>query len=126
MGLCWHGGSLYAAECGADRIIRLDGRGQVAVVAGGSSGYADGSVEKAAFSGPKGVAVTEDGTIYVADTDNGTVRRVRDGQVTTILARGPGGQEDLFPAAPTGLLIQGDTLYISDTFARKLLALPLR
>ena len=127
MGLCWADGNLYVAESGANRVLRIDKNRRATVVAGsGAVGSADGAADQASFSGPKGVTVDSDGTVYVADTDNGTVRRVRDGQVTTILARGPGGQEDLFPAAPTGLLIQGDTLYISDTFARKLLALPLR
>ena len=46
--------------------------------------------------------------------------------MTTILTRDPRDLTKLYPAAPTGLLIQGDTLYIADTFARKLLALPLR
>lgn len=32
----------------------------------------------------------------------------------------------LFPASPIGLLIRGDTLYISDTFARKVLTMLLR
>lgn len=126
MGLCWHGGSLYAAECGADRIIRIDQSGRVAAVSGGrGSGNADGPAAEASFSGPKGVAVTEDGTIYVADTDNGCLRKIQDGQVTTVLSRDPWDTEALFPVAPTGLLVQGNTLYISDMFARKLLAFPL-
>lgn len=127
MGLCWVDGIVYVAESGGNRILRIDKNRRVTVVAGsGSGGSADGSVEQAAFSSPKGVAVDRDGTVYVADTDNGKVRRIRDGQVTTILSRDPRNVTALFPAAPTGLLIQGDTLYISDTFARKLLALPLR
>ncbi|MCI8304140.1 MAG: hypothetical protein HFF52_05870 [Lawsonibacter sp.] len=126
MGLCWADGSLYIAECGGNRILKVGGDKKVTVAAGsGTEGEADGPAAQASFSGPKGVAVAADGTIYVADTDNGTVRRVRDGQVTTILSRDPRDVTALFPAAPTGLLIQGNTLYISDTFARKLLALPL-
>lgn len=127
MGLCWANGSLYAAECGGNRILKISGSGQVSAVAGsGDNGSADGSAAEASFSGPKGVAVAGDGTVYVADTDNGAVRRVQNGRVTTLLSRAPGDVTALFPAAPTGLLLQGDTLYIADTFARKLLALPLR
>ncbi len=127
MGLCWADGSLYVAESGGNRILRISGIRRVAVVAGsGESGSADGTAEKARFSGPKGVAVDKDGTVYAADTDNGTIRRIRDGQVTTILSRNPMDVTELFPSAPAGMLIQGDTLYVADAFARKLLALPLR
>lgn len=127
MGLCWADGQLYVAEHGGNRILRIDRDKRVFVVAGsGVSGSADGKAAEAAFSGPKGVAVDKDGTIYVSDTDNGTVRRVREGYVTTILSRDPMDVTVLFPAGPTGLMIQGDTLYIADTFARKLLAFPLR
>lgn len=126
MGLCWADGALYVAESGGNRILRVSARGQLTVVAGsGENGYADGPAKQAAFSGPKGVAVDADGTVYAADTDNGAVRRIRDGQVTTILSRDPADATVLYPASPTGLLLRGDTLYISDTFARKLLALPL-
>ena len=115
------------AESGGNRILRIDKSRRVNVVAGnGDTGRADGPVSQASFSSPKGVAVDSDGTVYVADTDNSTVRRIRDGEVTTILSRNPRDTAALFPAAPTGLLIQGNTLYVSDTFARKLLALPLR
>ena len=127
MGLCWADGALYVAECGGNRILRVDGSGRIVTVAGsGDNGNADGPAAEAAFSGPKGVAVAGDGTVYVADTDNGTVRRVRDGQVTTILSRDPRDVTALFPVSPTGLLLRDDILYISDTFARKVLTLPLR
>lgn len=127
MGLCWADGALYVAESGGNRILRVDGKNRVAVVAGsGENGSADGPADRAMFSGPKGVAVDADGTVYAADTDNGAVRRIRDGEVTTILSRDPRDVTALFPVSPTGLLIRGDTLYISDTFARKVLVLPLR
>ena len=126
MGLCWANGALYVAECGGNRILRVSAGGQTSVVAGsGENGSADGPAAQASFSGPKGVAVAADGTVYAADTDNGTVRRIKDGQVTTILSRDPRDVTALFPVSPTGLLLQGSTLYISDTFARKVLALPL-
>lgn len=126
MGLCWANGALYAAESGGNRILRVTASGQLSVVAGsGESGSADGPALQASFSGPKGVAVAADGAVYAADTDNGTVRRIQNGQVSTILSRDPRDTSTLFPMAPTGLLLQGSTLYISDTFARKLLALPL-
>lgn len=126
MGLCWANDALFIAESGGNRILKVSPNGQPSLVAGsGSNAYQDGPINHAAFSGPKGVAVAPDGTVYVADTDNGAVRRVRDGQVSTILSRDPMDTSVTYPTSPTGLLLQNNTLYISDTFARKLLALPL-
>ena len=126
MGLCWHDGVLYVAESGGNRILKIDGSKNVSPLAGsGSAGSADGPAGQASFSGPKGVAVGKNGAVYVADTDNGAVRRIQNGRVTTLLSRDPRDLKTLFPVSPTGLLVQGDTLYISDPFARKLMALPL-
>lgn len=127
MGLCWAEDVLYVAECGGNRVLTVDKNRHVATAAGsGANGNTDGAAERAAFSGPKGVAVDADGAVYVADTDNGSVRRVQNGAVTTILSRDSRDVTALFPVSPTGLLIRGNTLYISDTFARKVLSMPLR
>ena len=125
-GLCWAGGSLYIAESGNNRVLKVDENREQTVVAGsGRMGTTDGAAGSAAFAGPKGVAVAGDGTVYVADTDNGAVRKIQDGQVSTILKRDPGDTTSAYPASPTGLEIVGNTLYVTDTFAGKLLAVPL-
>jgi len=118
-GLCWKDGALYIAETGKNRIVKLE-KGKVTVVAGsGAEGLTDGGVQQAAFSSPKGVTVGADGSIYVADTGNGAVRVVRGGTVTTLAVRDP---EHLGSGlmSPTGLLVRGNSLYICDTFARKI------
>lgn len=127
MGLCWHEGTLYIAETGANRVVRVSQDGKLEVVAGsGTEGYADGAPSSAAFSGPQGVVVDEDGTVYVADTGNGAVRRVRDGWVDTVVMRDVSDQDDFFPVAPTGLAVSNDTLYVCDTFACKVVAIGLK
>lgn len=126
MGLCWHGGALYIAETGANRISKLE-NGRVTVVAGsGQEGLTDGPAARATFSSPQGVAVAEDGTIYVSDTVNSAIRQIRDGQVSTLAARDVTDLQSFFPCSPCNLLVRGKTLYICDPFARKLLAFPLR
>lgn len=61
--------------------------------------------------------MAEDGTVFVADTGNGAVRRIQDGRVTTVLqAQG----DDVYPVSPRGLWIDGDTLYVGDVFMRVL------
>ena len=124
MGLCWKNGALYIAEAGAHRVVKLKD-GKLSTVAGsGEEGLADGPAEQAAFSAPQGVAVGDNGAVYVSDTGNSAVRMVRDGEVTTLAVR----DVSLARAgltAPRGLLVQGDRLYICDGFARKVFVLRL-
>lgn len=123
-GLCYANEVLYVADSGNHRIVAIED-GQVRLVAGASlsedlaeaGDLLNGSVEQATFSNPQGIAVAEDGTVYVADTGNGAVRRIQDGRVTTVLqAQG----DDVYPVSPRGLWIDGDTLYVGDVFMRVL------
>lgn len=126
MGICWKNGALYVAETEANRIVKVE-NGNVSVVAGnGTDDLADGQAEQAAFSMPKGVAVADDGTIYVADTGNSAIRKIQNGEVTTVLARNIDDIESFTPISPTGLLIQDDQLYICDNFSRKVLIISLK
>ena len=123
MGLCWAGGSLYVAETGANRILRLKD-GKLTVVAGsGEEGFQDGPAEDADFSAPQCVAVAEDGTVYVSDTANSAVRRIRGGQVDTILTRDLADPESGHPVSPAGLALVGGRLYVCDSFTGTLLVL---
>lgn len=122
MGLCWKDGVLYIAETGANRIVTLE-KGKVTVLAGGEEdGLLDGPAAQAAFSGPQGVAVDGNGDVYVADTLNSAVRRIRGGQVETIAARDTALAEAGM-VSPSGLLIHQGKLYICDAFSRKLFSL---
>ena len=125
MGLCWKGGALYVAETGSNRIIKIE-EGAVSVVAGcGTDGMENGAADKASFSMPQGVAVGDDGTVYVSDTGNSAVRKVRDGEVTTLVERDVEDLGSFAPVSPVGLLVQGDQLYICDNFSRKVFSVSL-
>jgi hypothetical protein len=86
------------AETDQDRIRVVDARGVVTPLAGeggrhrdtGAEKHQDGPVAQARFGSPEGVAMDRDGVVYVADVGNGALRRIRAGQVTTLLAPGPG------------------------------------
>lgn len=126
-GLCYAGGALYVADSGNHRICRI-ANGQVTTVAGMAAvkyedsdlyagGYADGIAAIARFSSPQGLAVDAKGVIYVADTDNGAIRKIQDGIVSTVLKPGSGGGDSTWPVSPRGLLLADNTLLVADNFA---------
>lgn len=79
-------GSVYVADANNHCIRRVTAGGQVTTLAGSSEGtYRDGRGAEAGFNQPAGVDVGEDGNIYVADYQNGKVRRISpDGYVATV------------------------------------------
>ena len=121
------GGNLYVADTGNNRIRKITPDGQVSTVAGdGTPGYLDGPVAKAQFNGPIGLAVSDGGDIYVADTYNDVIRMITtEGQVTTIAGAGTPGYADgeqkgaLFDT-PCGIMIVNNTLIVADTGNDKL------
>jgi len=85
-------GDILISDQSANVIFRMPPGGACAIFAGssGATGSADGSGASARFNQPQGLAVDSSGNIYVADTNNCTVRKITaDGQVTT-LAGNPG------------------------------------
>ena len=117
-GIFWAGDSLYVAETGAHRILKVT-RGMKEVVAGtGEEGFQDGAAGQAQFSSPQGVTVGPAGTIYVSDTVNGAVRRIRNGVVDTIAVQN-GNDLRTYPISPRGLCLVGNVLYVCDNFSHK-------
>jgi hypothetical protein len=72
-------GSLYVADAGNHCIRRIapDGK-MVETVLGipGKRGWKDGTKEDALFFAPRGIGVTRDGTVYVADWGNRRLRKL--------------------------------------------------
>ena len=125
-GLCWKSGILYIAETGKNRIVTLyDGTLLPLAGASGNSdedtvdegGFADGTAVNALFRSPQGLTIAPDGTIYVADTDNGAIRRIREGLVVTIATSEETPAELV---TPCGLLLDGDELISADKLSGKL------
>jgi serine/threonine protein kinase/streptogramin lyase len=90
-----HSGNVYVADTANDVIRKITPNGIVTTLAGvaQSRGSADGKGAKARFWAPFGIAVDADGTVYVADTANNTIRKITpDGAVSTLagLASHPG------------------------------------
>ncbi len=119
-------GTAYIADM-KNNCIRTFKDGKVGTFAGkcvsGSDkgGHKDGPVSRAQFNQPNGVEVGPDGAVYVADTFNHCIRKIKDGKVTTLTGQ-PGQQgyydgpiKDALFNGPQSLSLGKDgSLYIVD------------
>ena len=118
-------GNLYIAETNRHDILKVDSTGLATVIAGTSTqGFSgdNGPAISAQLDSPAGVAVGSDGSIYIADTHNQRIRRVVNGNISTIAGTGvksfQGDNGSPLLAAldnPTALTIDSNgTLYFAD------------
>jgi sugar lactone lactonase YvrE len=86
-------GNLYVADAGNSTIRKITAAGAVSTLAGlaGVAGNSDGAGAAARFNAPQGIAVDSAGNVYVADTNNSTIRKVTAAGTVTTLA-GVAGQ----------------------------------
>jgi DNA-binding CsgD family transcriptional regulator len=120
-------GNLYIADTIDNRIRKVDhASGVITTVVGtGRPGWSgdNGPADQAELNAPQAVAVARDGTLYIADTGNQRIRRVRDGVITTVAGtglEGYGGDGGFGTAAeldvPLGLALDSrENLYIADS-----------
>jgi len=111
------GGAVFVADAGNNRIRRIAPDGTVTTVAGdGTAGYRNGAGAQARFNGPRGVALDQQGNLYVADTGNSAVRLINlSGDVQTVAGDGTAGNNDSPNARFNGLQgigIDGTTVFI--------------
>lgn len=111
-------GDVYVADTYNDRIRLVTPEGQVKTLAGGGEpGYRDGAADAALFDTPCAVAAQADGTLFIADTGNGRIRKLTpDRQVSTLNLLPPNdanAQEEPL-ATSTGLALTHDGyLYVT-------------
>ncbi len=87
-------GSIYIADTNNQRIRRIGTDGYITTVAGsGASGLGDnGPATEAELISPQGIAVSQNGSIYIADTGDSRIRRVdSNGIITTVAGTGNSG-----------------------------------
>jgi len=119
-------GNVFVAERGSSTIRKATPAGVVTTLAGsaGATGTNDGPGSAARFNHPCGVAVDRAGSVFVADTDNCTIRKVTpDGVVTTLAGKaGPyyGPADGTGSAAcfnhPQGLAVDSaGNVFVADT-----------
>jgi DNA-binding beta-propeller fold protein YncE len=90
-------GSLLVADSRNHRLRRIAPNGRVSTLAGsgadGVGGAAVGPAASARFRYPSGVAVSGDGTVFISDTGNHRICRLKAGQVE-VFAGGASGSAD--------------------------------
>ncbi|MHB8127110.1 MAG: cell wall-binding repeat-containing protein [Desulfitobacteriaceae bacterium] len=119
-------GTVYVSDTQNQRIRAILPGGSVITVAGTSNGkdnygrliggFQDGEAMKAMFNQPKGLAVDEEGNIYVADSGNGAIRLIdKSGQVKTLI-KGLNYPSDI-------VLGKDGEFYVSETLNHRVLRL---
>lgn len=118
--------ALYIADHDSERVRRVDATGIITTFAGtGAAGFSGdgGPAAQAQLAQPDAVLAAEDGSVYVADTDNQRIRRITpDGTIDTITGNAPryprdgGPAVDAFLSGPQIARADDDgVLYIADS-----------
>ena len=136
-GLAMQGTKLYFSETLRNRIRVIDlETGMIDTVAGSiEPGYVDGDAASAQFNHPAQMDFGPDGDLYVADTNNCTIRAINlaNGEVRTVVGNGTLGldPEDGLEATstllrrPFGLEFDPEgNLYVMDTINSRVLKVP--
>lgn len=132
-------GGIWLADSETSALRRVDPAGSTVATAVGEGlfdfGHRDGAAREARLQHPLGVAVLPDGSVAIADTYNGAVRRFatsedgagqdgagqdgagQDGPSVSTLATGL--------AEPSGLLVVGDALLVVESAAHRVTRVPL-
>jgi sugar lactone lactonase YvrE len=117
-------GNFYIVDSNNNLIRKITPDGTVSTFAGnGSSGAANGTALQASFSSPTGIALDENGNIFIGDTENNMIRKITpEGVVSTLAGSGGYGADNGDGASatflrPEGLAVDADgNVYVADTY----------
>jgi DNA-binding beta-propeller fold protein YncE len=128
---------LFVSDSGHHRVLECSHDGRVLRQFGsGTPGNWDGQMAACGFQSPQGLALSGD-TLYVADTGNHCVRRIRleTGEVDTVLGNGRPAYDDVETQgsglrvavnAPRALVVEGDVLLVAATGQNQIVRVDLR
>ncbi|HYM59935.1 MAG TPA: hypothetical protein VEZ11_03465, partial [Thermoanaerobaculia bacterium] len=121
-------GNVYFSERYAGRVRKVGIDGRIVTIAGtGAAGFGGdgGPAPEATLNQPLGLAVAADGAVYVADHENGRIRRVdpKSGIITTFAGGGAPPENQIGDGGPAtaavlhgprGLTISRGFLYVTE------------
>tara|TARA_A100001015_G_scaffold50686_1_gene55866 strand:- start:65 stop:1180 length:1116 start_codon:yes stop_codon:yes gene_type:complete len=119
-------GSIIVVDTDNHRIRKIDSNGNVTTIAGSTAGYADGTGTNSQFYEPSGVAIDNDGSIIVADTENHRIRKIDSNGVVTTIAGSFSGYKDgtgtnAYFFEPEGVAIDNDgSIIVADTWNHRI------
>lgn len=111
--------NIYVADSGANKVVRWDAGKSYGVTLAGSAAGTSGT-DSSKLSGPTGICVKFDGTIYIADHNNNRVQRWDKGMTYGVTvagsAAGTSGSDSSKLNAPTSVWVDdGGNVYVSDS-----------
>jgi predicted membrane-bound mannosyltransferase/DNA-binding beta-propeller fold protein YncE len=114
-------GTIYVADTWNHRIQRLDADGSLLTAWGVLGQYTEGGdVGQGTFYGPRGVAIGDNGWVYVADTGNKRIQ-VFDPDGQFVFQWGGGGALAGYLDEPVGIAVgPRDEVYVADTWNRRI------
>lgn len=110
------------------RYLDMDKERVYTAAGTGKAGFRNNTGEKATFDSPTGLAVDNQGIVYIADTGNNVIRCMdEDGKVTTYAGGEEGcalgNLETVQFSGPTGLCWADGVLYVADTGNHRIVAI---
>lgn len=123
-GICITDNGLLITDTGNHtiRLIHTAADKVTTFVGTGKAGMKNGERKSAMFNEPKGITVSPDGTIYVADSGNHCIRQIKkDGTISTFAGNAgkngykDGSSEEAQFNSPSGIFCDGKNLYVADT-----------
>jgi streptogramin lyase len=125
-------GNLYLALREGNAVYRIDWKAKTLhhIAGTGAKGWSGdgGPARQAALSGPKGIAWSKDGGVYIADTESHTIRRIdlKSGVITTVAGTGSRGDgpesspRECGMARPHGVFVDAKgVVYVGDSEAHR-------
>lgn len=114
-------GDLVVADTGSHTIKRVTSDGAITTLAGVErvSGKTDGPAFAATFNAPIGIATSDNGDVFVADTYNDRIRLIRNGEVSTLAGSDRGFADGSTSRAkfdtPLGIAVWNNTVLVADS-----------